>query len=116
MSSHFDSIAALLNLAANCSIDWPNRPCKSDRHRFQLWSNHNLLRSVASSKYPCGGKTDDVVAPEHGSTRLRIERKDNLFTASTGSGDGKLTSFSSTTVIMDGSDRKSTRLNSSHRC
>jgi hypothetical protein len=50
-----------------------------------------------------GGKTDDVVAPEHGSTRLRIERKDNLFTASTGSGDGKLTSFSSTTVIMDGS-------------
>src|ERR1017187_4016050 len=59
MSSHFDSIAALLNLAANCSIDWPNRPCKSDRHRFQLWSNHNLLRSVASSKYPCSTMTFD---------------------------------------------------------
>src|ERR1017187_4256927 len=60
MSSHFDSIAALLNLAANCSIDWPNRPCKSDRHRFQLWSNHNLLRSVASSKYPCATMTNSA--------------------------------------------------------
>ena len=54
------------------------------------------FRSVA------GGKTEDVVAPQHGPVRLRIERKGNLFTAYTGSADGKLTPFSSTTVVMDG--------------
>lgn len=49
-----------------------------------------------------GGLTSDSTAPDHGATRLRIERKGNLFTASTGSADGKLTAFSSSTVVMDG--------------
>jgi regulation of enolase protein 1 (concanavalin A-like superfamily) len=49
-----------------------------------------------------GGKTDDAVAPLHGPVRLRIERKGNLFTTSVGPADGKLTAFSSTTVVMDG--------------
>jgi hypothetical protein len=43
-----------------------------------------------------------VVAPQHGPVRLRIERKGNLFTTSTGSADGKLTAFASQTVVMDG--------------
>src|ERR1035437_6014650 len=50
-SSLFDSTVAPLRLAANCSIVWPNRPCRQTRPRLQPWSNHNLLRSVASSKY-----------------------------------------------------------------
>jgi hypothetical protein len=48
-----------------------------------------------------GGKTEDVTSPEHGSTRLRIERSGNRFTAFTGSGDGKLTAFSTSTVLLD---------------
>lgn len=48
-----------------------------------------------------GGKTEDVTSAEHGSLRLRIERKGNQFTAFTGSADGKLTSFSSVTVLLD---------------
>ena len=49
-----------------------------------------------------GGKTDDVVAPLHGPMRMRIERKGNLFTTSVGPIGGKVTAFSSTTVVMDG--------------
>lgn len=49
-----------------------------------------------------GGKTEDVTSAEHGSTRLRIERNGNRFTAFTGSGDGKLTAFSTATVLLDG--------------
>jgi hypothetical protein len=49
-----------------------------------------------------GGKTDDVVAPLHGPMRMRIERKGNLFTTSVGIIGGKLTPFSSATVVMDG--------------
>jgi len=49
-----------------------------------------------------GGVTGDVVAPQHAPARLRIERKGNLFTAYTGSADGKLAAFSSVTVVMDG--------------
>jgi regulation of enolase protein 1 (concanavalin A-like superfamily) len=48
-----------------------------------------------------GGKTADVTAAEHGSTRLRIERSGNRFTAYTRSADGKLTAFSNTTVAME---------------
>jgi len=48
-----------------------------------------------------GGKTADVTAAEHGSTRLRIERSGNRFTAYTGSADGKLTAFSNTTIAME---------------
>jgi len=47
------------------------------------------------------GKTEDVTSAEHGSTRLRIERNGNRFTAFTGSGDGKLTAFSTATVLLD---------------
>jgi hypothetical protein len=47
-----------------------------------------------------GGKTEDVTAAEHGSTRLRIERIGNRFTAFTGSADGKLTSFSTQTIVL----------------
>jgi hypothetical protein len=53
-------------------------------------------RSVA------GGKTDDAGAPLHGPMRMRIERKGNLFTTSVGPIGGKLTPFSSTTVVMGG--------------
>jgi hypothetical protein len=49
-----------------------------------------------------GGKTEDAVAPLHGPARLRIERKGNLFITSVGAADGKLTAFSSTTVVMNG--------------
>jgi hypothetical protein len=49
-----------------------------------------------------GGKTADVTAAEHGSTRLRIERSGNKFTAYTGSAGGKLTAFSETTIAMEG--------------
>jgi hypothetical protein len=48
-----------------------------------------------------GGKTEDVTSAEHGSMRLRIERKGNRFAAFTGSADGKLTSFSTVTVLLD---------------
>jgi hypothetical protein len=48
-----------------------------------------------------GGRTADVTAVEHGSTRLRIERAGNQFTASSGSADGKLTPFSTLPVPMD---------------
>ena len=47
-----------------------------------------------------GGKTADVTAAERGSTRLRIARSGNKFTAYTGSADGKLTAFSDTTIAM----------------
>ena len=48
-----------------------------------------------------GGRTEDITSAEHGSARLRIERKGNRFTAFTGSGDGKLTAFSDRTVPME---------------
>jgi hypothetical protein len=49
-----------------------------------------------------GGQTADVTAAEHGSTRLRIERAGNRFTAFTSSADGKPTAFSTSTIVMDG--------------
>ena len=49
-----------------------------------------------------GGKTEDVEAPERNPKSIRIERKGNLFTASTISADGKMTPFSMTTVALDG--------------
>jgi hypothetical protein len=49
-----------------------------------------------------GGETEDTVAPAHGSTRLRIERKGNGFTAYTGSTDDDMSGFSSTQVEMKG--------------
>jgi hypothetical protein len=48
-----------------------------------------------------GGKTEDVTAAEHGSTRLRIERIGNRFTAFTGSADGKLAAFSTSTIVLN---------------
>ena len=54
-SSPFDSIAAHPNLAANCSIDWLNKPCgqaQSLLPHLPHWSNHNRLYLAASSKYP----------------------------------------------------------------
>jgi TolB protein len=58
---------------------------------------HITLQYRAAS----GGRTEDVTSAEHGSTRLQIERKGNQFIASTGSGDKKLTDFSSSTIAMD---------------
>jgi hypothetical protein len=49
-----------------------------------------------------GGITADVVAPQHAPTRLRIERRGNLFTTYTAIGDGPFTAFSSQTVAMTG--------------
>ena len=59
---------------------------------------HITLQYRATS----GGKTLDVVAPERGAPRLQIERIGDKFTAFTGSADGKMTAFSSTTIPMEG--------------
>jgi TolB protein len=48
-----------------------------------------------------GGKTADVTATER-STRLRIVRSGNRFTASTGSADGKLTPFANSDIVLSG--------------
>jgi regulation of enolase protein 1 (concanavalin A-like superfamily) len=48
-----------------------------------------------------GGKTVDVTAADHGSTRLRIERSGDRFTAYTGSASGKVTAFSNTTIALE---------------
>jgi len=58
---------------------------------------HTTLQYRATA----GGKTADVTAEERGSTRLRIERSGDRFTAYTGSADGKLTAFSNTTITME---------------
>jgi TolB protein len=47
-----------------------------------------------------GGKTNDTLSTQHGSTRLRIERKGNQFTASAGEPGGMLVPVSPVTVIM----------------
>jgi TolB protein len=47
-----------------------------------------------------GGKTDDTLSTQHGSTRLRIERKGNQFTASAGEPSGILVPVSPVTVVM----------------
>lgn len=47
-----------------------------------------------------GGKTDDRLSTQHGSTRLRIERKGNQFTASVGEPGGMLVPVSGVTVVM----------------
>ncbi len=48
-----------------------------------------------------GGKTADVTATER-STRLRIVRSGNRFTALTGSADGKLTPFANSDIVLSG--------------
>jgi hypothetical protein len=47
-----------------------------------------------------GGVTADITAPQHGSVRLRIERRGNEFTAYAQSADGKMMKFASTTVAL----------------
>lgn len=47
-----------------------------------------------------GGKTDDTLSTEHGSTRLRIERRGNQFTAFAGEAGGALVPGSPVAVIM----------------
>jgi TolB protein len=47
-----------------------------------------------------GGKTDDTLSTQHGSTRLRIERKGNQFTASAAEPSGILVPISSVTIVM----------------
>lgn len=49
-----------------------------------------------------GSSTRDVTSPEHGSTRIRIERKGDLFTASTADAYGKFTVFASQRVTLAG--------------
>lgn len=49
-----------------------------------------------------GAPTRDITASEHGATRIRIERKGDVFTASTESADGKFTAFASQTVALKG--------------
>jgi hypothetical protein len=49
-----------------------------------------------------GGQTADVTLPEHGATRLRIERSGDKFTASAASADGKFTPFSTQTIVLTG--------------
>ncbi len=47
-----------------------------------------------------GGETADITSPEHGSTRLRIERKGDQFTMYTGASDAKLTSSGSKKIVL----------------
>jgi TolB protein len=47
-----------------------------------------------------GGKTNDTLSNQHGSTRLRIERKRNQFRASVGEHGGMLVPVSPVTVVM----------------
>jgi TolB protein len=49
-----------------------------------------------------GGETADVVSPLHGSKRIRIERRGDVFTASALSEDGKMIPFSTYTLPMTG--------------
>ncbi|HWG21078.1 MAG TPA: hypothetical protein VG225_11170 [Terracidiphilus sp.] len=49
-----------------------------------------------------GDKTGDLTAPEHRSTRLRLERKGDLFTASAERPDGTFDAFANYTVPMTG--------------
>ncbi len=46
------------------------------------------------------GKTNDTLSPEHGSTRLRIERKGNLFTVFAGEPGQALIPVPSMTIVM----------------
>jgi regulation of enolase protein 1 (concanavalin A-like superfamily) len=48
-----------------------------------------------------GGATADITAPQHGSVRLRIERKGDQFRAYAQTPDGKMVEFASTTVKLD---------------
>jgi TolB protein len=50
-----------------------------------------------------GGKTDDTLSTQHGSTRLRIERKGNQFTAFAGEPGQALVPGSPVTVVMQDS-------------
>lgn len=47
-----------------------------------------------------GGKTDDTLSTQHGSTRLRIERRGNQFTAFAGEAGGALVPGSPVAVVM----------------
>jgi TolB protein len=47
-----------------------------------------------------GGETADTTSTEHGSTRLRIVRKGNQFTAYAGPADGKLTASAPVTIVL----------------
>jgi TolB protein len=47
-----------------------------------------------------GAKTADTTSTEHGSVRLRIERKKDVFTAYAESSDGKMVAVGSTTVVL----------------
>ena len=49
-----------------------------------------------------GGKTDDTLSTQHGSTRLRIERRRNQFTAFAGEPGAALVPGSPVTVVMQG--------------
>ncbi|HEY2859209.1 MAG TPA: hypothetical protein VGJ21_12385 [Terracidiphilus sp.] len=49
-----------------------------------------------------GAKTEDLTAPEHKPTRLRLERKGDLFTASVEKPDGTMDAFASYSVPMTG--------------
>ncbi len=46
------------------------------------------------------GKTADTVSTEHGSTRLRIERKGNQFTVSAGSSDTSLVALAPLSLVL----------------
>lgn len=49
-----------------------------------------------------GGKTDDTLSTQHGSTRLRIERRGNRFAALAGEPGGTLLAGPPVTVVMQG--------------
>ena len=47
-----------------------------------------------------GGETADTTSTEHGSTRLRIERKGDQFTIYAGPANGKLTASAPVTIVL----------------
>lgn len=47
-------------------------------------------------------QTEDITAPEHGSSHIRIERKGDRFTASTQAADGAWKPFASQAVALTG--------------
>jgi TolB protein len=48
-----------------------------------------------------GGNTEDTTSTEHGSTRLRIERKGNQYTVSAGAAGEKLTALPPITITLN---------------
>jgi hypothetical protein len=88
-SQTLEATLAIHNPSQNNSTD-----ARPDQHGSSQWL-HNLLRTVVD------GKTDDTLSTQHGSTRVRIERRGNQFTALAGEPGQTLVPGSPVTVVME---------------